>query len=95
MRTKIKSDIEKWQKVFVKDGYEQNWVHTDQPGYCYAEHEHPIDTAYAVFIGSMVVEMNGRSQVFNEGERFDVPKHVFHSAKIGPKGCTFLIGVRV
>lgn len=95
MRTKIKEDIEKWQELFVKDGYGQYWVHTDKPEYFYARHDHPIDTAYVVFVGSMVVEMDGQPHVFNAGERFDVPKHVFHSAKIGPQGCTFLIGVRV
>ncbi len=95
MRTKIKADIKKWEELFVKDGYRQHWVQTDMAGYFYAEHEHPIDTAYAVVIGAMTIEMDGQSRVFREGERFDVPKHVFHSAKIGPKGCTFLIGVRV
>lgn len=95
MRTKIKEDIEKWQELFAKDGYGQYWVHTDNPGYFYARHDHQIDTAYVVLVGSMVVEIDGQPQVFNAGERFDVPKHVFHSAKIGSKGCTFLIGVRV
>ena len=95
MRTKIKEDIKKWQEVFAKDGYSQHWVHTDKAGYFYAMHNHPIDTAYVVLTGSMGVEVDGEMRVFNAGERFDAPKHVFHSAKIGPKGCTFLIGVRV
>lgn len=95
MRTKIKEDIKKWQELFVKDGYRQHWVHTDKPGYFYGAHDHPIDTAHAVLKGSMMIEVGGEQYTLNEGERFDVLKHVFHSAKIGPNGCMFLIGVRV
>lgn len=95
MRIKINADIIKWQELFATDGYRQHWTHTDPPGYFYPEHSHPIDSAHVVLKGSMVVHVGGTGHTLHEGDRFDVPKDVVHTAKIGPHGCTFLIGVRV
>lgn len=87
--------MQKWKTILLEEGFRQQWSHRDQAGYFYDDHEHPVDTAHVVLQGSMTIEVEGQEHEVGVGERFDVAKHVVHRAKIGPRGCEFLIGVRV
>lgn len=37
----------------------------------------------------------GISKVVKDGERFDVPAGVFHSAVVGPEGCDWIVGEEI
>lgn len=88
-------EIEKWNIQLEQEGFREKWVHTDAPGYEYSEHTHPVDTTYVVLQGNMIVVVGGVEREVGSGDRFDVSKNTTHSAKVGLKGCTFLIGVKV
>lgn len=88
-------EIAKWNVQLEQEGFREKWVHTDAPGYEYSEHTHPVDTTYVVLEGNMIVRIGGQDREVCTGDRFDVTKNTIHSAKVGPKGCTFLIGVKV
>lgn len=87
--------IEEWKTQLEKEQFGQLWVHEDPAGHLYEEHSHPVDTAYVVLKGSMVVWLTEIEHKVGEGERLDIAKHVSHRAKIGPEGCKFLIGCRI
>jgi hypothetical protein len=38
--------------------------------------------------------MGGETKTFREGERCDVPAGAAHSAKMGSRGCRYVIGER-
>jgi quercetin dioxygenase-like cupin family protein len=44
--------------------------------------------------GEMTVTMSGQSRKYRAGDRFDVPAGAVHSARMGPKGCRYVIGER-
>ena len=87
--------MQQWEEQLKTDGFNQVTEHKDPPGYEYPDHSHPVDTAHVVLKGSMRVWFDGREHIVKDGGRLDVGKHTIHKAKIGPDGCTFLIGVRM
>lgn len=87
--------LEQWKQQLTDEHFGELWVHTDPAGHFYEEHAHPVDTAHVVFEGAMTVSFEGQDHLVKKGERLDVLKNVVHTAKIGPEGCTFLMGVRV
>jgi hypothetical protein len=40
----------------------------------------------------MTLTQGGATRTFGVGERCDVPAGAVHSAKMGPRGCRYLIG---
>lgn len=58
------------------------------------EHTHSRETAHIVLRGEMTLTIPGTCRTYREGERCDVPAGAVHSARIGPKGCRYLIGER-
>jgi len=42
----------------------------------------------------MTLTTGGVSKTYGAGERCDVPAGAVHSAKMGPRGCRYLIGER-
>ena len=87
--------LDEWKQKLTEEHFGELWVHTDPPGHEYSEHSHPVDTAHVVLKGAMTVWSEGKEAVVCEGQRLDIAKQIPHTAKIGPKGCTFLIGVRM
>ena len=74
------------------EGFGHTYVWEDGPGAFYPEHAHPTVTAHIVLDGEVTVTSEGKTQTYRAGERFDVPAETVHSARMGPKGCRYLIG---
>jgi quercetin dioxygenase-like cupin family protein len=74
------------------EGFTHTYVWEDSPGVSYPAHTHPNETAHVILEGEMTVTCEERTQTYKPGERFDVPAHTVHSAKMGPHGCRYLIG---
>jgi len=87
--------LEEWKQKLTEEHFGELWVHTDPPGHFYEEHQHPVDTTHVVLKGSMSVWFSGQEYAVTEGERLDILKGIPHTAKIGPQGCSFLIGARM
>ncbi len=80
------------EKQLRAEGFTHTYVWQDGPGVSYPEHTHAAATAHIILEGEMSVTSQGKTQTYKSGERFDVPAQTVHSAKMGPRGCRYLIG---
>ena len=74
------------------EGFTHTYVWQDAPGAFYPEHTHPTETAHIILDGEMTLTMQGQTHTFRAGDRCDVPAGTVHSARMGPRGCRYLIG---
>lgn len=74
------------------EGFSHTFVWQDGPHAFYPDHTHAGLTAHIILDGEMTVSMNGQSQTYRAGDRFDVPAAAVHSAQMGPRGCRYLVG---
>ena len=77
-----------------REGFSHTYVWQDGPGAFYPNHTHETETAHIILNGEMTLTMNGRTETYSVGGRCDVPARTVHSAKMGPRGCRYLIGER-
>jgi quercetin dioxygenase-like cupin family protein len=81
-------------KKLEQEGFRHTFVWQDGPNASYPDHTHPEETAHIVLSGEMTLTMGGKAETYRVGERCDVPAGAVHSARMGPKGCRYLIGER-
>jgi mannose-6-phosphate isomerase-like protein (cupin superfamily) len=81
-------------KHLQEEGFRHTYVWQDGPNAFYSEHVHNEETAHIVLSGEMTLIMDGEAKTYSAGERCDVPKGARHSARMGPRGCRYLIGER-
>lgn len=74
------------------EGFAHVYEWTDNPNTEYAEHSHKGKVSFCVIKGSITINVNGIHATVQEGERFDVPAEISHTAKVGVEGCTFVVG---
>jgi quercetin dioxygenase-like cupin family protein len=74
-----------------KEGF-FTYVHSDGPNAHYPDHTHDQLTAHIILKGEMWLTLDGKKHFLKSGDRLDIPKDAVHSAKMGPKGCTYLVG---
>ena len=77
-----------------EEGFAHTYVWQDGPNAHYPDHTHAEETAHIILDGEMTLTMNGKSQTYGLGDRCDVPAGTVHSARMGPRGCRYLIGER-
>lgn len=87
-------DEKKLTEELRQEGFRQTYVWQDGPDAYYAEHVHPEETAHIVLSGEMTLTMGGESRTYCAGECCDVPAGAAHSARMGQRGCRYLIGER-
>jgi quercetin dioxygenase-like cupin family protein len=79
----------------VSEGFSHTYVWEDVPNARYPNHTHGVQTAHIILNGEMALTMDGVTKTYRTGERCDVPANAVHSARMGPKGCRYLIGERI
>lgn len=87
-------DEKSLMEQLVAEGFGHTFVWEDGPNAFYPEHTHAVETAHLILSGEMTLTMNGKAKTFCAGERCDVPAGAVHSAKMGPRGCRYLVGER-
>jgi mannose-6-phosphate isomerase-like protein (cupin superfamily) len=87
-------DERKLAEQLRAEGFEHTYVWQDGPNAHYPDHSHAAETAHIVLSGEMTLTMGGKTGTYHAGERCDVPADALHSARMGPKGCRYLIGER-
>lgn len=85
-------DSREWEKQLRAEGFSHTYVWEDGPGASYPDHTPRATTAHIILDGEMTVTCQGKTQTCRLGERFDVPANAVHSARMGPKGCLYLVG---
>ena len=76
-----------------QEGFLHVYEWQDGPNTFYADHTHAVDTAHIILDGEMTLTCGGSTATYVAGERPpDVPAGAVHSARMGPRGCRYLIG---
>jgi mannose-6-phosphate isomerase-like protein (cupin superfamily) len=89
---KMAGDHKSLQRQLREEGFLRTYVWQDGPLAVYPNHTHTVETAHVVLEGEMTLTFGGETRTYVIGERCDVPAGAVHSAKMGPKGCKYLIG---
>ena len=75
------------------EGFRHIYVWQDGPYASYPDHTHAVDTAHIILEGEMTLTCGDSTGTYAAGERPpDVPAGAVHSARMGPRGCRYLIG---
>lgn len=85
-------DEKELAKQLEREGFGHTYVWQDGPDAFYPEHPHETETAHVILSGELTMTMD--ADLNRAGARCDVPARAAHSAKIGPRGCRYLIGER-
>lgn len=86
------SHQEELEQQLRAEGFAHTYVWQDGPYAFYSSHTHPVETAHIILDGEMALTRDGETRTYGPGERCDVPANAQHSAKMGPRGCRYLIG---
>lgn len=81
-------------KQLEHEGFSHTFVWQDAPNTSYSDHTHETETAHIILSGEMSLTMDRRTQIYRPGDRCDVAAGTVHSARMGPKGCRYIIGER-
>ena len=84
--------VDAFEQQLRRDGFVRTYVWEDGPDAYYSEHQHGCETAHIILEGQMTLGYGGESRIYQRGERCDVPAGVVHWARMGPRGCRYLIG---
>ena len=74
------------------EGFVKVYVWEDDAVTYYPDHTHDKLSAHIIVEGEMAITMDGKTFKVKSGGRFDVPAYTVHSAKIGERGCRYIIG---
>jgi quercetin dioxygenase-like cupin family protein len=86
-------DTRSAEQLLREEGFRHVYVWADGPGATYPDHTHAVDTAHIILEGEMTLTCGGETRTYVAGERPpDVPAGAVHSARMGPRGCRYLIG---
>lgn len=84
--------IDEARSALASEGYADIGEWHDAPGVIYPPHEHDGDTAHIVVAGTLFVRIGDEESEYKSGDRFDIPAHVVHAARMGGEGCTYIFG---
>ncbi len=86
------ADLKSLENLLHREGFLHTYVWQDGPNAFYADHTHAVETAHIILEGEMTLTQAGATIRYAAGERCDVPAGAVHSARMGPRGCCYLIG---
>ena len=87
--------IDQARSTLASEGYVDINEWHDAPGVIYPPHKHDGSTAHVVVAGTLFVRIGEEEKEYRSGDRFDIPAHVMHSARMGSEGCTYIFGEKV
>jgi mannose-6-phosphate isomerase-like protein (cupin superfamily) len=88
----MNADLKLLERQLHGEGFRNTYVWQDGPDAFYSDHTHAEETAHIILDGEMTLTHAGVTRTFAAGERCDVPAGAVHSARMGPRGCRYLIG---
>jgi quercetin dioxygenase-like cupin family protein len=78
-----------------QEGFAHVYEWTDEPNTEYPEHSHKGKVSFYVTKGNILMNIDGTHTMVRAEERMDVPVGIPHTAKVGPYGCTFIVGEEI
>jgi quercetin dioxygenase-like cupin family protein len=88
----MNADLKSLERQLHSEGFLRTYVWQDDPNTVYADHTHAVETAHIILEGEMTLTQGGATTTCTAGDRCDVPAGAAHSARMGPRGCRYLIG---
>jgi mannose-6-phosphate isomerase-like protein (cupin superfamily) len=86
-------DVRSLEQQLKQEGFRHVFEWRDGPDAFYTDHTHAMETAHIILEGEMTLTCGGETRTYKAGERPpDVPAGSVHSARMGPRGCRYLIG---
>ena len=85
-------DLKSLERQLHGEGFLHMYVWQDGPNAYYPDHTHSGETAHIILDGEMTLTQGGPEITYSVGQRCDVPAGAVHSARMGPRGCRYLIG---
>jgi quercetin dioxygenase-like cupin family protein len=86
------AELDALERQLHDEGFQHTFVWQDGPQANYPDHTHATETAHIILEGEMTLTAGGETRTYGVGERCDVPAGAVHSARMGPRGCRYLIG---
>ncbi len=84
-----------FKEQLKSEGFPFVFEWTDAPNTTYEPHLHKGKVTFYITKGQILVDILGEKLLINEGKRLDVPPGISHSAKVGPEGCSFVVGEEI
>ena len=81
--------------LLKNEGFVHVYEWTDKPNTEYSEHSHKGKVSFYLTKGSILMNIDGALTMVRAGDRMDVPVGIPHTAKVGPDGCTFIVGEEI
>ena len=88
----MNADLKSLERQLHSEGFLHTYVWQDGPNAHYPDHAHAAETAHIILDGEMTLAQGDSEQTYVAGGRCDVPAGAVHSARMGPRGCRYLIG---
>lgn len=76
----------------LAEGFVHIFDWTDAPGTVYEPHAHKDKVTIITTAGSVDFTIDGKTNTFRAGDRYDVPAGVIHSAVVGVEGWSCIVG---
>jgi mannose-6-phosphate isomerase-like protein (cupin superfamily) len=88
----MSADLKSLERRLHNEGFSHTYVWQDGPNTFYPGHTHAAETAHIILEGEMELTQDSVTKTYGAGERCDVPAGAVHSARMGPRGCRYLVG---
>jgi mannose-6-phosphate isomerase-like protein (cupin superfamily) len=88
----MNADLKSLEHQLHREGFLHTYVWQDGPNAHYPDHTHAAETAHVILDGEMTLTQGDSTHTYGAGERCDVPAGAVHSARMGLRGCRYLIG---
>lgn len=81
------------KEVLKKENFVHIYEWSDTPGTLYEKHSHKDKVALFIIEGDVTFYFeDGSTKNIKQGDRFDVPPGLGHSAVVGENGCVYVVG---
>ncbi len=81
-----------WDEKLRAEGFRHLFTGQGGPDAYYSDHTHENLTAHIILDGEMTLTSQGEAHTYAAGDRCDVPSETVHSARMGPRGCRYIVG---
>jgi hypothetical protein len=88
----MNADLKSLERQLHLEGFLETYVWQDGPNVFYSDHTHRSEVVQLILDGEMAVTEGGVTKVYGAGERCDVRAGAVHSARMGARGCRYLVG---
>lgn len=85
-------NVEKLKKKLEEDGFVHIYEWHDDPYTEYPSHKHKGRVGMHILKGEITFSFINETIILSQGDYFEVPINVEHTAKVGDHGCHFLVG---